>query len=230
MDLCRTQHIMIAKIAVVLVAFLAAANAQLGTANFTLVSGAVSPGAGGSLVLTPPTNQDDVGEIIFYNLIVENLVDFTSSQILMNGEIVVAVAPTDTDVDNADYSGIITYGEDDENPTSDVETATVDGVEILQYKDGVTFNGKAKISSSFSADDLMGPMEGKTIADFESAMAAGELTAVVRTAAYPKGLLTGDLKATSASNPAAEAIVSEKSSASKTVLSIGAAVAALFAF
>eukprot|EP00889_Picochlorum_renovo_P006676 jgi/Picre1/33706/NNA_001185.t1 len=202
----RTQHIMIAKVAVVLVAFLAAANAQLGTANFTLVSGAVSPGAGGSLVLTPPTNQDDVGEIIFYNLIVENLVDFTSSQILMDGEIVVAVAPTDTDVDNADYSGIITYGEDDENPSSDVETATVDGVEILQYKDG------------------------KTIADFESAMAAGELTAVVRTAAYPKGLLTGDLKATSASNPAAEAIISEKSSASKTVLSIGAAVAALFAF
>lgn len=229
MDLCRTQHTMFAKIAVVLVAFLAAANAQLGTANLTLVSGAVSPGAGGSLVLTPPTNQDDVGEIVFYNLYAENLVDFTSSQILMGGEIVVTLAPTNTEVDNADYSGIITYGEDDQSPTSETETVTVDGVEIEQYKSGVTFNGKAKVSSSFSADDLMGPMEGKTIADFESAMEAGELTVVLRTAAYPNGLLTGDLKANSASNPAAEAIISEKSSASKTVLSVGAVVASLFA-
>jgi hypothetical protein len=64
----------------------------------------------------------------------------TSAQILSGkgGEIVVEILPTDTEIDNADYAGIIRYGSDDESAFSTTEV--VDGVTV--YKEPVTINAE----------------------------------------------------------------------------------------
>jgi len=64
----------------------------------------------------------------------------TSAQILSGkgGDIVVEILPTNTEIDNADYAGIIRYGSDDESAFSTTEV--VDGVTV--YKEPVTINAQ----------------------------------------------------------------------------------------
>lgn len=201
----------------------------LGVSNFTTAEGVVTTQASGSLVLTPPTNQDNVGEIVLYVFSIDNILGLTSAQILQDGEIVAELVPTNTEIDNADYAGIITYSEsEDPNPLSDVELTTIDGVEVSQYK-SPGYTGSTKISSSIDNASLLGPMEGKTMKEFEAALAAGNLTVIVRTEAYKNGELVGDI--TSKSVPAPVPVKKEVVSSSRMTTMVGgvmAGVAALF--
>jgi len=165
----------------------------LGVSNFTLEEGVTGSDASGSLVLLPPTNQGNEGSIVLYVLSLDNILGLTSAQILQGGEIVAELVPTNTQINNADYAGIITYSEsEDANPLADVEETTIDGVTVSQFK-SPGYTGSNKVSSSIDESSLLGPMEGKTIKDFEAALMAGNLTVVVRTEAYDKGELVGDI-------------------------------------
>lgn len=201
----------------------------LGVSNFTAAKGVNANGASGSLVLLPPTNQDNAGQIVLYVFSIDNILGLTSSQILQDGEIVAELVPTNTEINNADYAGIITYSESqDANPLADVETTEIDGVEVSQYK-SPGYTGSNKISSSIDNASLLGPMAGKTMKDFEAALVAGNLTVVVRTTAYENGELVGDI--VSKSIPAPAPVKKEVVSSSRMSTMAGgvmAGVAALF--
>ena len=182
--------------------------------------------ASGTLTLTPPTEQDKVGDIVLYVMSLNNMLNLKSSQLIYQGEIVVELLPTNSEINNGDYAGIITYGPDDPNPTSDIDYTTIDGVQVSEYKTGISFQGNAKASSSFSADSLLGPMAGKTIADFTTALEAGEISVVVRTEAYPQGELVGTLSS-KALPPAAEQVITS-SAVSMTVGTVAAGLVAFF--
>lgn len=201
----------------------------LGIANFTTAKGVVMSDASGSLTLLPPINQDNEGEIVLYVFTISNILDLTSSQILQEGEIVAQLVPTNTEIDNADYAGIITYSTDeDPNPLSDIEETTIDGVDVTEYKGGYTTTGTKQISSSLNADSLLGPMAGKSINDFEAALKAGNLTVVVRTVAYPSGELVGDIKSKELPPPA-KAVAEDVSSSARLATMAGGMMAGLIA-
>lgn len=75
--------------------------------------------------------------------------------------------------------------------------AGVDGEEILTIYSGPTrkdvFSGAAA-EGSFTADDLVGPLEGKTIADLVALIEAGSVYLVVGTTAHREGELRGQLE------------------------------------
>lgn len=201
----------------------------LGVANFTEAKGAMSNGASGSLVLLPPINQDNVGELVLYVFTISDILKMTSSQILLGGEIVAEVIPTNTEIDNADYAGIITYSEsEDPNPVSDLEEVTIDGVKVSQYKDGYTTTGKQQFSGSLDDASLLGPLEGKTIKDFEAALKAGNLTVVVRTESYKDGELVGDIKSEDLPAPVKAAVAKSSSRLATIAGGVLAGVTALF--
>lgn len=74
----------------------------------------------------------------------------------------------------------------------------------------------------------MGPLEGKTIADFEKALAAGELYAVVRTSANPDGEIGATIETKAAPAPIAE-IIENSSVARFSFAAVVGGIIALFA-
>jgi hypothetical protein len=165
--------------------------------NFTAVSGVINGGSA-SILIFPAEKMGGVDNVNLYEMVLEKQDGLSSAQILYNGSIIVSLLPTDNTVNNDDYAGIITYSvEEDNNPLSEVEEITIDGVTVPQYKEpGATFLGKAKASSSFTPEDFVGEFEGKSQSDFNAALAAGELSAIVRSFAYPDGELESTLKST----------------------------------
>jgi len=83
-------------------------------------------------------------------------------------------------------------------------------------------------SGSFNADDLMGPLEGKTISDFEKALAAGELYAVIKTTAKPNGEIGATIETKVAPAPVAE-IIENSSVARFSFAAVVVGIIALFA-
>lgn len=158
-----------------------------------------------------------------YTWCVADIPGLQSAQILdkKGGAIVVSLVPTDTTINNADYTGIITYNSEDPAPNSPTEQNTALGVQ--QFKaPGVTVSSSGYVfSSSFNQDSLMGPMQGKTIADFEGALSTGDLYVVVRTVSSGDSEFMGNNIKSKAVQP---------SSASKVGFTMGAVAAGVMAF
>ena len=199
-----------------------------GYANFTAVDGVVAEKAAGSVVFLPPVNQDNQGTIILYVFNIKDILGMTSSQVLMDGQIVAELVPTNTAIDNADYAGIITYSEDaDPNPFSDVEETTIDGVTVSEIK-APGYTGTTQTSSSINQDSLLGPLEGKTIDDLLAAFKAGKLSVVVRTEAYPDGELAGDIVSKDLPAPVKAEIAGSSSFMATMTTGVIAGITALF--
>lgn len=218
-----------ASLALVAAPALAADVSPAAIANFTLVDGAISPGAAGSLVVLPPEDVANDKDVSLYVMTLENQDGLSGAQITYKGDIIVQLLPTNDAIENTvDYTGITVYDDSNPSPASGVEQVDIGGVTVEQYKaPGYSFVGSATKSSSFNPSTFLGAFAGKTQADFDAALAAGDLEVVVRSYAYPDGEMTGTLKAVDVP-PAATAAVTaptEKPS-SATVASALSLVAA----
>lgn len=199
-----------------------------GIANFTAVDGVVAEKASGSVVFLPPTNQDNQGQIILYVFNIKDILGLTSSQVLLDGQIVAELVPTNTQINNADYAGIITYSEgEDPNPFSDVEETTIDGVTVSQVK-SPGYTGTNQVSSSINQDSLLGPLEGKTIDDLLAAFKTGNLSVIVRTEAYPDGELAGDIVSKDLPAPVKAEVAGSSSFMATMTTGVIAGITALF--